>query len=103
MAKNRNKKKNGSNAMAVDSTAAAHTPTDEPQAMDESETVAASVSVGGGALRKVKGGRTMKRSKNVRKKKAVAKALSRSEKSDEKISKTESKILRTKFAKNLYQ
>lgn len=45
----------------------------------------------------------MKRSKNVRRMKAVAKALSKSEKSVEKISKSESKMLRTKSAKSLYQ
>ena len=44
----------------------------------------------------------MKRSKNVRKTKALAKALSKSEQSVEKISKSESKVLRTKSAKNLY-
>ncbi|XP_057766551.1 uncharacterized protein LOC130987013 [Salvia miltiorrhiza] len=102
MAKNRNKKKNGSIAMAVDSSTANNSLTDEPQAMDVSETINKRDSVGG-VLRKVKNGRPMKRSKNVRKMKAVAKALSKSEKSVEKISKSESKILRTKFAKNLYQ
>lgn len=45
----------------------------------------------------------MKRSKNVRKMKAVAKAVSQSEKAVEKTSKTETKTMRTKFAKNLYQ
>ncbi|KAL1537758.1 hypothetical protein AAHA92_30243 [Salvia divinorum] len=103
MAKNRNKKKSGSTAMAVDSSTANNSVTDEPQAMDVSETVAKRDSVGGGLLRKVKVGRPMKRSKNVRKKKAVAKALSKSEKSVEKCSKSESKVLRTKSAKNLYQ
>ncbi|KAK6131573.1 hypothetical protein DH2020_034684 [Rehmannia glutinosa] len=100
MAKNRNKKKkNGSNEMAVD--VASAVVRDASQAMDTSETVASSVSVGG-HLRKMNKGRPMKRSKNVRKMKAIAKAVSLSEKSEEKISKTESKTLRTKFAKNLY-
>ncbi|XP_047954910.1 uncharacterized protein LOC125201049 isoform X3 [Salvia hispanica] len=71
--------------------------------MDVSETVAKRDYVGGGLLRKVKAGRPMKRSKNVRKTKALAKALSKSEQSVEKISKSESKVLRTKSAKNLYQ
>ncbi|KAK6157433.1 hypothetical protein DH2020_011681 [Rehmannia glutinosa] len=102
MAKNRNKKKkNGSNEMAVDVASANHSVRNESQAMDTSETVASSVSVGG-HLRKMNKGRPMKRSKNVRKMKAIAKAVSLSEKSEEKISKTESKTLRTKFAKNLY-
>ncbi|KAG6392052.1 hypothetical protein SASPL_146258 [Salvia splendens] len=103
MAKNRNKKKNSSTAMAVDSSTANNSVAEEPQAMDVSETVAKRDYVGGGLLRKVKAGRPMKRSKNVRKTKAVAKALSKSEKSVEKISKSESKVLRTKSAKNLYQ
>ncbi|XP_047954895.1 uncharacterized protein LOC125201049 isoform X1 [Salvia hispanica] len=110
MAKNRNKKKNDSTAMAVDSSTANNSVADEPQgrsslsfSMDVSETVAKRDYVGGGLLRKVKAGRPMKRSKNVRKTKALAKALSKSEQSVEKISKSESKVLRTKSAKNLYQ
>ncbi|KAK6134518.1 hypothetical protein DH2020_031752 [Rehmannia glutinosa] len=96
MAKNRNKKKkNGSNEMAVDVASANQSVRNESQAMDTSETVASSVSVGGHL-------RSAHRSKNVRKMKAIAKAVSLSEKSEEKISKTESKTLRTKFAKNLY-
>lgn len=44
----------------------------------------------------------MKRTKNVRKKKAIAKAVSQNEKSATKIEKNESKTLRTKSAKTLY-
>ncbi|KAL3645499.1 hypothetical protein CASFOL_010679 [Castilleja foliolosa] len=102
MAKNRNKKKKNGTEMAVDGTSADQNPRDESQAMDTSETVASSGTVGG-LLRKVKkGGRPMKRSKNVRKMKAVARAICKGEKSEEKVSKSESKTLRTKFAKNLY-
>ncbi|KAI3457511.1 hypothetical protein Pfo_014174 [Paulownia fortunei] len=102
MAKNRNKKKkNGSGEMAVDVASADHSLRDESLAMDTPETVVSSVSVGG-PLRKMNKGRPMKRSKNVRKMKAVAKAISLSEKSVVKISKSESKTSRTKFAKNLY-
>ncbi|KAL6554284.1 hypothetical protein OROMI_019957 [Orobanche minor] len=103
MAKNRTKKKkNGSTPMAVDVAFDDHpSPDDESQAMDTSETVASSAPVGG-SLRKLKKGRPMKRSKNVRKMKAIARAISKSEKKVEKVLKSESKTLRTKFAKNLY-
>ncbi|KAL0443488.1 UNVERIFIED_CONTAM: hypothetical protein Slati_2071500 [Sesamum latifolium] len=102
MAKNRNKKKkNGSREMAIDDSVADHSVGDESQAMDTSETIASSGSAGG-SLRKTKKGRPMKRSKNVRKMKAVAKAISQGEKSVEKISKSEGKTFRSKFAKNLY-
>ncbi|GER53907.1 ribosomal RNA small subunit methyltransferase H [Striga asiatica] len=118
MAKNRNKKKkNASNEMAVDVAAAEHTATDEAQAksklvlvsetfiissaMDTSETAASVASVAG-ALRKTKKGRPMKRSQNARKMKAVARAIAKSEKRVEKNSKSETKTLRTKSAKHLY-
>ncbi|KAL0458340.1 UNVERIFIED_CONTAM: hypothetical protein Slati_0461200 [Sesamum latifolium] len=102
MAKNRNKKKkNSSREMAIDVSIADHSIGDKSQAMDTSETIASSGSAGG-SLRKTKKGRCMKRSKNVRKMKVVAKAVSQSEKSVEKISKSEGKMLRSKFVKNLY-
>lgn len=44
----------------------------------------------------------MKRSKNVRKMKAIAKAISIGEKTVEKVFKTESKTARTQSAKLLY-
>ncbi|KAL8512083.1 hypothetical protein ACS0TY_018517 [Phlomoides rotata] len=99
MAKNRNKKKGRSTEMAIDSTA--DRPQDESQAMDTSEIVATSAPVGG-TLRRMKKGRPMKRTKNVRKTNAIAKAISESEKKLMKLSKAESKTLRTKFAKTLY-
>ncbi|RVW93062.1 hypothetical protein CK203_031490 [Vitis vinifera] len=49
-----------------------------------------------------KKGVAMKRSKNVRKMKAIAKAISQNEKSTEKISKNESKTMRAQSAKVLY-
>ncbi|XP_051151811.1 uncharacterized protein LOC127265841 [Andrographis paniculata] len=102
MAKNRNKKKkNGSADMAVDVTTDDPCARDEPHAMDTSETVDFGVP-SGGSLRKTKKGRPMKRSKNTRKMKAIAKAVSLSEKSEVKLSKSESKAFRTKTAKNLY-
>jgi hypothetical protein len=51
---------------------------------------------------KVKKGRPMKRSKNVRKMKAVSKAISKSEQYNEKTSKHESKKSRMQSAKTLY-
>jgi len=48
-------------------------------------------------------GRPMKRSKNVRKMKAVAKAVSANEKSVAKLSKNESKKNRVQSAKTLYE
>ncbi|KAL8507553.1 hypothetical protein ACS0TY_018192 [Phlomoides rotata] len=100
MAKNRNKKKGRSTEMAIDSTA--DRPQDESQgAMGTSEIVATSAPVGG-TLRRMKKGRPMKRTKNVRKTNAIAKAISESEKKLMKLSKAESKTLRTKFAKTLY-
>ncbi|KAI7728976.1 hypothetical protein M8C21_025423 [Ambrosia artemisiifolia] len=68
-------------------------------AMDTSETVASTTSQ---ISRKIKKGVQMKRTKNVRKQKAIAKAVSQNEKSATKIEKNESKTLRTKSAKNLY-
>ena len=53
-------------------------------------------------FRNRKKGVTMKRSKNVRKMKAIAKAISQNEKSTEKISKNESKTMRAQSAKMLY-
>lgn len=51
---------------------------------------------------RLKKGVPMKRTKNIRKMKAIAKAISQNEKSVEKISKNESKKLRTKSGKLLY-
>ncbi|XP_073128303.1 uncharacterized protein [Henckelia pumila] len=95
MGKNRNKKKNGLEPMATDSF------TNISEAMDTSEAVAPKPSASE-SFRKVKKGRPMKRSKNARKMQAVAKAISQLEKSEVKISKGESKTLRTDFAKRLY-
>ncbi|KAK1407070.1 hypothetical protein QVD17_38681 [Tagetes erecta] len=97
MAKNRNKsKRNAPTAMITDETAIV-----SPQvtAMDTSETVVSSRSQ---VSRKIKKGVQMKRTKNVRKQKAIAKAVSQNEKSATKVEKNESKTLRTKLAKNLY-
>jgi hypothetical protein len=50
----------------------------------------------------VKKGRPMKRTKNVRKMKAIAKAISKNEKYVEKTVKHESKKMQTQSAKVLY-
>ncbi|VFQ91833.1 unnamed protein product [Cuscuta campestris] len=44
----------------------------------------------------------MKRKKNARKKKAIAKAVAKREKSEEKVLKSEVKLKRIRFAKTLY-
>ncbi|XP_012070657.1 uncharacterized protein LOC105632814 [Jatropha curcas] len=97
MAKNRNKKKkNGAVSMDISEP----TVSDLSQAMDTSESVAQKPA-SGVLTRKVKG-RPMKRSKNVRKTKAIAKAVSKNEKSVEKVLKHENKTARTQSAKLLY-
>ncbi|CAL1385419.1 unnamed protein product [Linum trigynum] len=51
---------------------------------------------------RIQKGRPMKRSKNVRKKKALEKAISKTEQSFEKVAKFENKKQRTQSAKQLY-
>ncbi|XP_060189871.1 uncharacterized protein LOC132618892 [Lycium barbarum] len=98
MAKNRNKKtRNGIAAMDVSSDQTVTS----PQAMDTSESAAPKPHIGG-SHRKMKGVQ-MKRTKNVRKMKAIAKAISKNEKLEERITRTETKIERTKDAKKLYE
>uniref|UniRef100_A0A6N2ME15 Uncharacterized protein n=1 Tax=Salix viminalis TaxID=40686 RepID=A0A6N2ME15_SALVM len=99
MAKNRNKKKEKNGAVSMDVTEA--TVSDLPQAMDTSESGAqkpAPVT----SVRKAKG-RLMKRSKNVRKMKAIAKAISKTEITAEKGLKKGDKTTRTQSAKKLYE
>ncbi|KAL5548018.1 hypothetical protein UlMin_003249 [Ulmus minor] len=99
MAKNRNKKKrNDSAAMDI----AEDSVSDLPQAMDTSETGANNQASGAPNI-KVKKGRPMKRSKNVRKMKLVAKAISANEKSAQKVVKNDDKKSRTQSAKLLYE
>ncbi|WCJ32113.1 hypothetical protein M5689_013556 [Euphorbia peplus] len=100
MAKNRNKnKKNKDGATSMDISQPSSSSSDLPQAMDTSDSVpqrtASSL-----PIRKVKG-RPMKRSKNVRKMKAITKAISTNEKSVEKVVKHENKTTRTQSAKQL--
>ncbi|XP_004487664.1 uncharacterized protein [Cicer arietinum] len=100
MAKNRNKKnKNGTVSMDTTDTFVS----EAPQAMDTSESVA-KIKVAASTNLKIKqNGRPMKRSKNVRKVKAIAKAISANEKSVEKISKNDNKKSRVQSAKTLYE
>ncbi|KMS98354.1 hypothetical protein BVRB_4g093120 [Beta vulgaris subsp. vulgaris] len=98
MAKNRNKKKNSDQA-PMDTTE--RTISNLPQAMDTSESVAGG-SNSNSLTRKVKKGVQMKRSRNVRKKKAIAKAISKDEKCSEKVLKLETKKVRVHSAKSLY-
>ncbi|XP_059661564.1 uncharacterized protein LOC132307737 isoform X2 [Cornus florida] len=97
MAKNRNKKRNALASMDITSDQTIV----DLQAMDTSESVAANTTLSA-SNRKIKRGVQMKRSKNVRKMKAIAKAISQNEKSSERISKNESKTARTQSAKKLY-
>ncbi|CAN0826516.1 hypothetical protein LINGRAHAP2_LOCUS705 [Linum grandiflorum] len=97
MAKNRSKKKSNS-ASSMD--VSEPTVSDFSQAMDTSEPGASRPA--SSSLHRIQKGRPMKRSKNVRKKKALEKAVSKSEKSVEKVAKHENKKQRTLSAKQLY-
>ncbi|KAJ4982183.1 hypothetical protein NE237_033020 [Protea cynaroides] len=98
MVKNKNKKKRNSSApmeISVDTASI-------PQAMETSETRAPS-SAPGVLHRKIRKESLTRRSKSLRKKKAVEKATSQMEKLEERIVKNENKVLRTKSAKKLYE
>ncbi|KAK4767824.1 hypothetical protein SAY87_002965 [Trapa incisa] len=98
MAKNRSKKKRtGVDTMDLSEP----TVSCDVQAMDTSET-GVKIPASGSLNSKVKKGRQMKRTKNVRKMKALAKAISQNEKMATKVSKNESKTMRTQSAKTLY-
>ncbi|KAK1391715.1 Chlorophyll a-b binding protein [Heracleum sosnowskyi] len=101
MAKNRNKKNKKNDTTSMDiTTSTKAAAVDVPQSMDTSENIV-SDQPRTASIRKVKGVQ-MKRQKNVRKMKAIAKAVSRTEKSATKVLKNESKTLRTQSAKKLY-
>ncbi|XP_018851718.1 uncharacterized protein LOC109013905 [Juglans regia] len=98
MAKNRNKNKRKADfSMDISE----ETVTDLPQAMDTSESGAQNPA-SGAPIKKVKKGRPMKRSKNVRKTKSIEKAISKNEMYIEKNLKHENKKSRTQSAKTLY-
>ncbi|XP_074344297.1 uncharacterized protein LOC141683462 [Apium graveolens] len=100
MAKNRKKNKdknNGPTSMDI-----IITPPVVPQAMDTSETVADNQSHYDISIRKINKGVQMKRKKNVRKMKAIARAVAKTEKKATKILKLQSKTRRIQSAKKLY-
>ncbi|RDY06774.1 hypothetical protein CR513_09191, partial [Mucuna pruriens] len=100
MAKNRSeKKRNG--VVSMDTTDASVS--EQPQAMDTSESGLRSTLSSATNMKMKQKGRPMKRSKNVRKMKAIAKAVSANEKTVEKVLKNDSKKSRIQSAKALYE
>ncbi|KQK15761.1 uncharacterized protein LOC100842212 [Brachypodium distachyon] len=105
--RNKNKAKKGGDAAPMDTSEGApatSTATEIPQPMDTSEgkqpsSASASLS---SISRKIKKGVQIKRTKNMRKMKAVARAISKTEKSEEKVLKAKSKKTRIQSAKSLY-
>ncbi|KAJ8618083.1 hypothetical protein MRB53_014269 [Persea americana] len=77
------------------------TDTNLPAAMDTLEATA-SKPVLGVVHRKIKKAAAMKRSKNLRQMKAIEKAISKSERSEEKISKRNVKVQKIQSAKSIY-
>ncbi|CAL5083509.1 unnamed protein product [Urochloa decumbens] len=109
MAKNRNKKnkakKGGGDAMDTsEGGPVASTTAAAPQPMDTSEgNLPLSTSMALGSInKKIKKGVQMKRSQNARKMKAIARAVSKNEQSEEKVQKAKSKKTRIQSAKSLY-
>ncbi|KAJ1291436.1 hypothetical protein BS78_02G315400 [Paspalum vaginatum] len=109
MAKNRNKKskaKNSGGATAMDTSEGvpATSAMDAPQPMDMSEgkQLSSATAALGSINKKIKKGVQMKRSQNARKMKAIARAVSTNEKSEEKIQKAKGKKTRIQSAKSLY-
>ncbi|KAL1811540.1 hypothetical protein DCAR_0623671 [Daucus carota subsp. sativus] len=100
MAKNRCKKnkKYGPTSMDITTPDALE---DVPQAMDTSETVVDD-ETHNDSIRKVKKRVQMKRKQKVRKMKAIARAVAKTERKATKILNKESKKLRTQSAKKLY-
>ncbi|KAM0892236.1 hypothetical protein ACQ4PT_025877 [Festuca glaucescens] len=105
--KKKNKAKNGGRAAAMDtsegapatSTAAeASEPMDTSEGKQQSSASTALSSIN----RKIKKGAQTKRTKNMRKMKAVARAISKTEMSEEKVLKDKSKKSRIQSAKSLY-
>ncbi|KAF0906005.1 hypothetical protein E2562_009022 [Oryza meyeriana var. granulata] len=112
MAKNRNKKnkakKGGGGVAAMDTSEgapAASIAVGAPEPMDTSEgkQPSSSASVALASInKKIKKGVQIKRSQNVRKMKAVARAISKNEKAEEKVLKAKSKKSKVQSAKSLY-
>ncbi|VVB11360.1 unnamed protein product [Arabis nemorensis] len=98
MTKNRNKKKRD-DAVSMDVSDTKTVSEAAPQAMDTTETGDAKLAARARNLK----GKPMKRTKNARKMKAVAKAIALNDKSTEKASKNIKKTLRILSAKKLYE
>ncbi|CAG7887812.1 unnamed protein product [Brassica rapa] len=103
MTKSRNKKKRGDDAVSMDVSETKSVSESAPQAMDTSETGDAKLAARTRNLTSAKKGKPMKRTKNARKVKAVAKAIAKNDKYEEKASKHVSKKQRTLSAKKLYE
>ncbi|KAL1299431.1 hypothetical protein HN51_043967 [Arachis hypogaea] len=107
MAKNRNKKKrNGAVSMDTTETSVSEAPQGfmvGVAPMDTSESGDQSTFSAATNMNMKQKGRPMKRSKNVRKMKARAKAISANEKCAVKIAKNEDKKVRVLSAKTLYE
>ncbi|KAJ1700711.1 hypothetical protein LUZ63_000490 [Rhynchospora breviuscula] len=104
MAKNRNKKKSTNQGVAPMDTSyqAFVTRPDEPQPMDTSEGKA--TNLGASSInRKINKGIQVRRTKNLRKKKSVARAISINEKNEEKVVRMKSKKIKIQSAKTLYE
>ncbi|XP_015695037.1 uncharacterized protein LOC102718290 [Oryza brachyantha] len=107
--KNKGKKGGGGSGVAAmdtsEGTPVASTAAAAPEPMDTSEgkqkPSSASIALTS-VNRKIKKGVQIKRSQNVRKMKAVARAISKNEKAEEKVLKTKSKKSRVQSAKSLY-
>ncbi|KAJ0983653.1 hypothetical protein J5N97_011908 [Dioscorea zingiberensis] len=103
MGKQRNKKdKANGGAAAAPMDVSSENAADTPQAMDTSEGA-----ISNPALKpvsgKIKKGIPLRRSKNLKKQKAIARAITNSEKSSEKVSKSKNRMSRIQSAKTLYK
>ncbi|XP_056859280.1 uncharacterized protein LOC130508086 [Raphanus sativus] len=103
MAKSRNKKKKRDDDVSMDVSDTKSVSEAAPQAMDTSETGDTKLAPRTRNLTSVKKGKPMKRTKTARKVKAVAKAIAKHDKYEEKASKNVSKKQRTLSAKLLYE
>ncbi|KAL1203061.1 hypothetical protein V5N11_015307 [Cardamine amara subsp. amara] len=103
MVKNKNKKKRDHDTVSMDVSEPKTVSEAAPEAMDTTETGDAKLAARARKVTSLKKGIPMKRTKNARKKKAVAKAIALDEKYEEKASKNITKTLRILSAKKLYE
>ncbi|KAM0952420.1 hypothetical protein DsansV1_C03g0036221 [Dioscorea sansibarensis] len=103
MAKQRSRKKNkDSGAAAAPMDVSSAKTGDTPQAMDTSEAATSNPALKP-STGKIKKGIPLKRAKNLKKQKAIARAVINSEKSAEKVLKSKTKTSRIQSAKTLYE